>query len=335
AQAEDAQTSFPGTPAIPLAAPRSETRPRGASAELHQLGGGLAKGDVPSRLGLFFDGGRAAAANSVDEPAGQSSSPRRSGLKPAEASGAKASEPAAPAAEAAPKGLRRFFEFNVQYLRDVKKLFKESYTRPTKQDYVYLGTKTWGLNLAVRAAFALQSVHSGALPLVRAILSTAWYQAQDSVFTVYGQTYMKFLGRMTGMVRIGRAKIGDLFFVYFQMVFFEFLNRLVLGPIGMNPLVYTPAGIALVFLNNLQGMVAGGLLVPVINKLRAAGYVSEKASNFLYQLSSLTMHLGLLATFGFQGLYTTLTTGLMILSWAAYLGLSFFAKDKTAAEKKL
>ncbi len=244
-------------------------------------------------------------------------------------SGMKA-EPALARSEPKQTARRKFVEFNVQYLKDIKSIFNESKTKPNKQDFVYLVTKTWGLNLIVRAAFALKGVHAGQLGVARAILSTGWYQIQDSVFTVFGQTYMKFLGRMTPMLRVGNAKLGDLLFVYVQLVASEFMNRLVLGPLGENPLVYSWHGIGLLLLNNLQGMISGGLIVPVINKLKAAGVISEKASSNLYQLASLTMHLGLLATFGYQHLFTVLTTIIMFLSWAAYIGASFFLKDKSA-----
>jgi hypothetical protein len=142
---------------------------------------------------------------------------------------------------------------------------------------------------------------------------------------------MKFLGKMTPMLRIGPAKLGDLLFVYVQLVASEFINRLVLGPLGENPLVYSWHGIGLLLLNNLQGMISGGLIVPVINKMKAAGVIGEKTSSNLYQLASLTMHLGLLATFGYQHLFTVLTTILMVLSWAAYIGFSFWHKDKGGA----
>lgn len=304
---------------------------------LRELGKTLSQGRVQAApaLSLAFDGARRAAANGISEPvAGGRLSAARSGLEAASAEKAAPAE-AAVAKAPAPGVGRKFFEFNVQYLKDIKKLFAESATKPNKQDYMFLVTKTFGLNLAVRVAFAIKGVSSGDLGLTRAILSTAWYQLQDAFFTVFGQTYMKFLGKMTGMLRIGNAKIGDLLFVYVQLVASEFINRLVLGPIGENPLVYSFGGIGLLLLNNLQGMVSGGLLVPVINKMRAAGLISEKTSNYLYQAASLTMHLGLLATFGYQGLFTVLTTALMILSWTAYIGLSFFAKPKPGLEPKL
>ncbi|TBR22918.1 hypothetical protein EPO15_07020 [bacterium] len=305
--------------------------------ELRAVGGELAKGRAHAApaLSLYFDGARRAAGNAVEPAAGPQGSLRSAS---AAQNGLKAPEPSLAPAEAkvpAPTVGRKFFEFNVQYLKDIKKLFAESATKPNKQDYMFLVTKTFGLNLAVRVAFAIKGVTSGDLGLTRAIVSTAWYQLQDAFFTVFGQTYMKFLGKMTGMLRIGNAKLGDLLFVYVQLVASEFMNRLVLGPIGENPLVYSAGGIGLLLLNNLQGMVSGGLLIPVINKMRAAGLISEKTSNYLYQAASLTMHLGLLATFGYQGLFTVLTTVLMVLSWTAYIGLSFFAKPKPGLEPKL
>ncbi|MBI3552277.1 MAG: hypothetical protein HY077_07145 [Elusimicrobia bacterium] len=235
----------------------------------------------------------------------------------------------------APAVSRRFIEFNAQYLKDIKSIFAASKTKPNRQDYVYLLTKTFGINLIIRTAFAVKGVHDGQLGLVRAVASTSWYQLQDALFTVFGQTYMKFLGKMSGMLRIGRAKLGDLLFVYVQLVASEFVNRLVLGPLGENPLVYSAHGIGLLLLNNLQGMISGGLLVPVINKMRDAGVISEKTSNNLYQLASLTMHLGLLATFGYQHVFTILTTAIMILSWSLYIGFSFFYKGKPVQEHKL
>lgn len=315
-------TAVQASLALPSLPGEKAQEAKGGKSELIQLGESLAKAKGPrapaSALNLTFDGVRRPGANGVTDPVPVGKAmPSRSGLAPAQKAG------------------RKFIEFNVQYLRDIKKIFAESATKPNKQDYMWLVTKTFGLNLAIRAAFAVKGVNGGDLTLERAILSTAWYQIQDAVFTVFGQTYMKFLGKMTGMLRIGNAKLGDLLFVYAQLVGFEFLNRLVLGPIGENPLVYSAGGIGLLLLNNLQGMASGGLIIPVINKLRAAGLISEKTSNYLYQAASLTMHLGLLATFGYQGLFTVLTTALMILSWTAYIGLSFFTKPKPGLEPKL
>jgi hypothetical protein len=204
-------------------------------------------------------------------------------------------------------------------------------TVPNKQDYFYLLTKTFGVNLVVRSLFAIKGYQSGDLPLERAIASTSWYQIQDIVFTVFGQTYMKFLGKMTGMFRILNAKIGDFLFVYFQFCFFEFLNRLILGPIGENPIVYTWAGIGLIFLNNLQGLASGGPLVPAINKIRKAGFISHSTMMHFYQLGSLCFYFGLFASFGYQTIYALLTGSVMIFAWGSYITFSAFFKDPNIA----
>jgi hypothetical protein len=191
-------------------------------------------------------------------------------------------------------------------------------------------TKTFGLNLAVRLFFTIAAVRRGDLPVLRAVASTSWYQLQDTIFTVFGQTYMKFLGRMTGMLRIGPAYIGDFTFVYVQLCFFEFLNRLVLGPMGENPLVYTWNGMALIFVNILQGMISGGPLIPAINKMRRAGVIKHSTMMHFYQLTSLTMQFGLFASFGYQRFYFLLTTGTLVLSWGGYAIFSIFYQDLPA-----
>jgi hypothetical protein len=220
-------------------------------------------------------------------------------------------------------------------IKNAPRILRDSWTVPNRQDYFYLGTKTFGLNLAVRAFFAASAVHSGSNPLVRAIVSTCWYQIQDALFTVFGQTYMKFIGKMTGLVRLGRSYFGDFVFTYFQLISFEFLNRLVLGPIGENPLVYSWAGIGLIFSNILMGMLAGGPLIPAINKMRRAGVISEKMMMHLYNLASLTMQFGLFATFGYQHIYFLLTTATMIVSWGVYAFFTLFYKDKPGLETGL
>lgn len=222
---------------------------------------------------------------------------------------------------------RRFIEFNPQLLARIKEIFAASMTRPNRQDYLYLATKTFGLNLAIRLAFMTRGVMSGELALLRAVLSTSWYQLQDAVFTVFGQTYMKFLGQMTGLLRIGNARVGDFLFIYFQLCFFEFLNRLVLGPLGETPLVTSASGIALILLNILQGMASGGPLVPAINQMRRAGIISHSTMMHFYQLASLSMHFGLFATFGFQTFYAVLTGAVLVLSWSGYILFSTGFKD--------
>jgi hypothetical protein len=224
-------------------------------------------------------------------------------------------------------GPRTFLEFHPSMLKDAPKLLREQWTVPNRQDYAYLATKTFGLNLVVRVIFMIMPVRSGGMALTRAAVALFWYQLQDTVFTVFGQTYMKFLGRMTGMLRVGPLWLGDFSFVYFQLCFFEFLNRLVLGPLGMNPLVYTPAGLGLIFLNIIQGMISGGPLIPAINKMRRAGVISHSTMMHFYQLSSLTMQFGLFASFGYQKFYFLLTTGTLVLSWGSYAVFTMFFND--------
>ena len=230
-----------------------------------------------------------------------------------------------------PSGPRPFVEFHPDMLRRAPELLKENWTVPNRQDYMYLVTKTFGRNLVVRLFFTLKAVKAGELPVIRAIASLSWYQFQDTIFTVFGQTYMKFLGRMTGMLRVGPLWIGDFSFVYVQLCFFEFLNRLVLGPLGENPLVYTPAGIGLIFVNIIQGMISGGPLIPAINKMRRAGVISHSTMMHFYQLSSLTMQFGLFASFGMQRFYFFLTTGTLVLSWGSYALFTLFFLDPPRA----
>lgn len=224
-------------------------------------------------------------------------------------------------------GPRSFFEFHPDMLRRVPELLREQWTVPNRQDYAYLVTKTFGLNLVVRVFFMILPVRSGGLALARAAAALTWYQLQDTIFTVFGQTYMKFLGRMTGMLRVGPIWLGDFSFVYVQLCFFEFLNRLVLGPLGQNPLVYTWSGMGLIFVNIIQGMVSGGPLIPAINKARRAGVISHSTMMHCYQLSSLTMQFGLLASFGYQYGYFLLTTATLVLSWGSYAMFSVFYQD--------
>lgn len=234
---------------------------------------------------------------------------------------------AASGSGAAELGPRALIAVDPGTLRRAKEIFVECMTRPNRQDFMYLVTKTFGLNLAVRLAFAGKAVAAGQLPLGRAVISTSWYQLQDAVFTVFGQTYMKFLGRMTGLVRVGNAHLGDFFFVYVQLCGFEFLNRLVLGPLGENPLVYTWTGLGLIFANILQGMISGGPLIPAVNQARRAGVISHSTMMHFYQLTSLTMQFGLFATFGYQRFYALLTGATLLLSWTSYFVFSALFKD--------
>lgn len=222
---------------------------------------------------------------------------------------------------------RSFVNLDLKYLREIKTIFKSCMTRPNRQDFIYLATKSFGLNLVVRVAFAVQAVSSGQLPLVRGVAVTSWYQIQDCVFTIFGQTYMKFLGKMTGLFRVGKAYLGDFLFVYFQMVGFEFMNRLVLGPLGENPLVYTWKGMSLIFMNILQGLISGGPLTPAINQMRRVGLISHSTLMHLYQLGGLTLQFGLFASFGHQKIYAALTGGTLLFSWGSYLICTNFFRD--------
>ena len=226
------------------------------------------------------------------------------------------------------EGPKGFVEFKPAMLKQAPEMLRSCWTKPNRQDYMYLATKTFGLNLVVRVIFMIMPVRTGGLNLLRAAAALTWYQLQDTVFTIFGQTYMRFLGRMTGMLRVGPAYIGDFTFVYVQLCFFEFLNRLVLGPLGMNPLVYTWHGMGLIFLNIIQGMVSGGPLIPAINKMRRAGVISHSTMMHFYQLSSLTMQFGLFASFGYQKFYFLLTTGTLVLSWGSYALFSLFFQDE-------
>ena len=229
----------------------------------------------------------------------------------------------------------RWVGLDFSLLKNAPKLLRESWTVPNRQDYAYLATKTFGLNLAIRLFFTIGAVNKGDLPLLRAVASTTWYQLQDAAFTLFGQTYMKFIGRMTGLLRIGRGYFGDFLFTYMQLTAFEFLNRLVLGPIGENPLVYTWGGLGLIFANVFMGMISGGPLIPAINKMRRAGVISQSTMMHLYQLASLTMQFGLIASFGCQHLYFLITLATFLLAWGSYAFFTLFYKDKPGIDTGL
>jgi hypothetical protein len=216
---------------------------------------------------------------------------------------------------------------DLSYLKNIVQIFKSCITRPSRLDYFYLVTKTFTVNLMVRLAFAFHGVEAHGLALTRAVAAMVWYTLQDAVMTIYGQTYMKFLGRLTGMLRVGNAHIGDFLFVYVQYCLLEFLNRLIIGPVGENPPAYTWRGMGLILLNNLQGLISGGPLTPAINKMREKGIIGYKTMMNLYQISSLTFYFGMFASFGHQTVYAVLTGCVMIFAWGSYLALSFYFKD--------
>ncbi|MFA6003396.1 MAG: hypothetical protein WC881_04945 [Elusimicrobiota bacterium] len=92
-------------------------------------------------------------------------------------------------------------------------------------------------------------------------------------------------------------------------------------------MAYTWAGIGLILLNNLQGLISGGPLVPAINKIRKAGVISHSMMMHMYQLGSLCFYFGLFASFGYQRVYFILTTSVMVFAWSSYLVFSTFFKD--------
>ncbi|MFA6091354.1 MAG: hypothetical protein WCU88_03000 [Elusimicrobiota bacterium] len=189
--------------------------------------------------------------------------------------------------------------------------------RPSRSDRAYLATKTFGVNLAVRGAFALSGIHGGA-SAARVVCALSWHQLQDAACTLYGRSYLNLLARAAGGLRIAGRGIGDLVFVYVQVSASEVLTRLILGPVGNTPSALTLAGLGMVFLNVGQGMIAGGSIIPAINQVRKAGFIGERACMHIYQLSGLTIHLGLLATFGYQALHAWATAALSIASWSFY-----------------
>ncbi|MCB9655808.1 MAG: hypothetical protein H6729_16910 [Deltaproteobacteria bacterium] len=224
--------------------------------------------------------------------------------------------------------------FDISVPAKVIPILKSCITKPNKQDWFYVYTKSLGINLVIKLAFATFGVLKGTLPLYRAIITTIWYQSQDVFFTVFGQTYMKFLGKMSRMLRVGRGYFGDLMFTYIQFSCFEFINRLILGPVGENPLVYTWAGVGLILFNNLQGLIAGGPMTPAVVRVRRSGVISHKTMMHIYQLGGLTFHFGLFASFGYQTIFTVLTTSLMVVSWGTFLTFSIFFKDPPFQEAK-
>lgn len=217
----------------------------------------------------------------------------------------------------------KLIEFHPAALKDARACL----AAPERHDYVYLATKTFGINLAVRLAFAFSAVNGG-VPWLRAALSMSWYQLQDGMFTLYSRTYLNVLGRASGALTLGGARVGDIGLVYVQLCAAEILNRLLLGPAGDTPAVWTIAGLGLVFVNVLQGMAAGGSIAPAISQARQARLISDRAAAHLYQLSGLTIHLGLLAAIGHQVLYAWLTALLGIVSWTLYLSCASLVMER-------
>ncbi len=174
--------------------------------------------------------------------------------------------------------------------------------------------KTFGVNLAARLAFLVPAAASGAVPAPAAALTLAWWQAQDAAFTWHGSAWLRLLSRSSAAFRG-----ADLLLSFVVLCAGEWLTRLLLGPAAGNPTVLGLEGTGLVLLNVWQGMAAGGPLVPALARLRERGRLSDAAATRLYQLSGLAMHLGLLATFGWQRLHAALTALLAVAAWGAWL----------------
>lgn len=186
--------------------------------------------------------------------------------------------------------------------------------KPGAEERCWLLYKTFGVNLAARLAFLGPAAASGAVPVPQAVWALAWWQAQDAAFTWHGRAWLGLLTRAASA-----ARGGDLAVSFVVLCAGEWVTRLLLGPAAGNPSVLGLEGSALVALNVWQGMVAGGPLVPALARLRARGRLSEAAATRLYQLSGLAMHLGLLATFGWQRLHAALTALLALAAWGAWL----------------
>lgn len=185
---------------------------------------------------------------------------------------------------------------------------------PGAEERRWLLYKTFGLNLAARLAFLAPASAAGTVPATQAAWALAWWQLQDAAFTWHGRAWLALLSRAAAS-----ARGGDLAVSFLVLCMGEWVTRLLLGPAAGNPPVQGLEGSALVALNVWQGMVAGGPLVPALARLRDRGRLSETAAARLYQLSGLAMHLGLLATFGWQRLHAALTALLALAAWSAWL----------------
>lgn len=220
-------------------------------------------------------------------------------------------------------------------LWNVRELFEECKTTPGNADFAYVVFKSCFINLLVRSYFICAAISSHEMSIVAGMLSVTWYQLQDVVFTLWGQTYLKFLGKTTPFLKIFNREFGDLLFVIFQLFFFELLNRLIIGPVGDNPSAYTMSGVGLIFVNILQGLISSGPVDPAINKMRETGLVSHKTAMHLYQLSSFTMLFGLTATFGYQTLYFILRTTQLILAVSIYVFLTLCRRKSRSSSSSI
>lgn len=212
---------------------------------------------------------------------------------------------------------------------NMRVILLSQYTPPRRDEYLYLIFKASFINLAVRSYLILNSFAKGEVPLYMACLSLVWYQMQDCLFTLHGQTYMRFLAKITESIKIFHLKCGDLIFVMNMLFVLELSNRLLLGPVGNNPPAYTLKGIALIWLNMVQGMVSAGPIDPAVNKLKESGLISHSAAMHLYQLLGFTLLFGLLGTFGYQKLHAVITTAQLIISLTVYIFFTIFPRPKS------
>ena len=207
------------------------------------------------------------------------------------------------------------------------------YIPPGRDEYFYLMFKASFINLAVRSVLVLNSFAKDEVSLHMACISLVWYQMQDCLFTLHGQTYMQFLAKISESIKLFHLNCGDIIFVMNMLFVLELSNRLLLGPVGNNPPAYTLKGIALIWVNMVQGMVSAGPIDPAVNKLKESGLLSHAAAMHLYQLLGFTLLFGLLGTFGYQKLHAVITTAQLIISFAVYIFFTIFPRPKSMVKQ--
>lgn len=218
---------------------------------------------------------------------------------------------------------KKWFEFNYHIFTNMWPILMSCRTMPGKDEFYYVLFKSCAINMSMRTYFILDFVHDGDVELIYGTLSLVWYQFQDVFFTLFGQTYFKFLSQVSDMIKIREARVGDFFFTMAMLFVMEWSNRIILGPLGDNPSALSPAGVALVFFNLVEGMISGGPVDPAINKLRESGLISHRTAMHIFQIAGLTLLFGLFATFGYQKLYDILMGVQFTLATSVYVMLTF------------
>ena len=218
----------------------------------------------------------------------------------------------------------KWFYFDVELFNSIPQIFHACKTTPARNDFLYVIFKTSLINLAARSYFIMVELEDEELELTYAILSLTWYQLQDCVFTIFGQTYMKFLGKIGPLVRIYGAEFGDLCFVLVILFVLEFSNRLILGPLNGNYAAYTWQGMLTILYNLIQGIVSSGPVDPTINKLRTRGIISHTTAMHIFQIMGLSLLFGLLATFGYQTLHAIVLATQFTIFSSIYICLIIF-----------